>query len=162
MTLPKTDNTLTDLFQRLTPRLMAAGRCLLGNRDEALDAMQDTFVKLWSRNSEPAEGILMATMHNTCIDTLRSHRITEPIDETREDDSGESQERVSELYEDVSRVIDRCLSQRDRMILIMRDRDGFEFDAIAARTGLSEANIRLILSRARRTVRQTYLSRFKN
>ncbi len=162
MTLPKTDNSLTDLFQRLSPRLMAVGRRLLGNRDEALDAMQDTFVKLWSRHSDPAEGVVITAMRNTCIDALRSQRATESIDEYQAEYPDDERERAMDLYDDVSRVIDRCLSPRDRMILIMRDRDGFEFDAIAARTGLSEPNIRLILSRARRSVRQTYLSQFRN
>ena len=61
-----------------------------------------------------------------------------------------------DLRDEVNRLIGLHLSERDRMILIMRDRDEFEIDAIAARTGLSEGNIRLILSRARRTVREAY------
>lgn len=159
----KTENSFADLFQRLAPRLMAAGRRLLGSREAASDAMQDTFVKLWSRSPEEvSEGTVITAMRNTCIDSLRSLRPTEEINDSAEDDRGREQEQVKELYDDVSRVIDSCLSARDRRILIMRDRDGFEFDAIAFRTGLSEGNIRLILSRARRTVREAYRETIRN
>ncbi len=165
MTLPrqKTDSMLADLFQRLSPRLMAAGRRLLGNRDEASDAMQETFIKLWSRNPDATEGTVITAMRNTCIDTLRSRRQSESIDKFSDIGTADSQNNaVMDLYDDVSRIIDRCLSERDRMILLMRDRDGFEFDAISARTGLSEGNIRLIISRARHTIRRIYLDNIRN
>lgn len=152
----RNDNRLADLFQRLAPRLMAAGRRILGSNEAASDAMQDTFVRLWSRQRDAGEGLVMTAMRNTCIDSLRSRHDTEFVDDS---DIGSFQadgETETELYDEVNRLIGLHLSERDRMILIMRDRDEFEIDAIAARTGLSEGNIRLILSRARRTVREAY------
>ena len=98
----------------------------------------------------------MTAMRNTGIDSVRSRHDTESVDDS---DIGSLQadgETETELYDEVNRLIGLHLSERDRMILIMRDRDEFEIDAIAARTGLSEGNIRLILSRARRTVREAY------
>lgn len=53
-------------------------------------------------------------------------------------------------------LINGRLSEQARSVLLLRDRDEWEFDAIAEHLGLSEANVRMILSRARRTVRDLY------
>ena len=66
---------------------------------------------------------------------------------------------ASDLYDEVNRIIGRVLSERERSVLMMRDRNGFEMDAIAARLEITEANVRLILSRARRKVRDCYRDR---
>lgn len=63
------------------------------------------------------------------------------------------------LYGEVSALIDRELSERDRRVLYLRDRDGWEMEDIAAALGISEANVRVILSRSRKTIRQIYLNR---
>ncbi|WP_304626063.1 RNA polymerase sigma factor [uncultured Parasutterella sp.] len=154
-----TDNSVTAIFERLRPRLLAAGRRLLGNHEDASDALQETFVKLW-RKGETNEGVMMTAMRNTCIDALRQRRPTDPLTESDFGTAACGQaESVSELYEEIRRIMIQSLSERDFEIMIMRDRDGFELDAIAERTGLTEANIRVILSRSRRTVRQIYLQR---
>ncbi len=158
---PHTQNSLAVAFQRLRPRLLAAGKRLLGDADEASDAVQETFVRLWCANADANEGTMVTAMRNTCIDTLRRRRPTTEVSDVAEtvttDTSGDD---AAELYDRVSRTIESCLSERDRSILIMRDRDGFEMDAIASRTGLSEANVRLILSRARKAVRMAYQQRY--
>lgn len=155
-----TSSQLAVAFMRLAPRLRAAGRRLLGSSDEADDAMQDTFVKLWSAASaaDVNDGLVMTAMRNTCIDALRRRHPQETIEEsavghaTVEADSSD----VSDLYGQVSRIIERHLSARDREILLLRDRDGYEMDAIAERMDMTEANVRVILSRARRAVREAY------
>ncbi|MDE6855666.1 MAG: sigma-70 family RNA polymerase sigma factor, partial [Muribaculaceae bacterium] len=43
--------------------------------------------------------------------------------------------------------------------LYPRDRDGWEFDEIAESFGISEANARMIVSRARKTIRSLYLKK---
>lgn len=145
---------------RLAPRLRAAGRRLLGNSDEADDAMQDTFVKLW--NAAPAadvnDGLVMMAMRNTCIDALRRRHPQDTIDDGTAAESLAAPESndVSDLYGQVNRLIERHLSARDREILLLRDRDGYEMDAIAERMDMTEANVRVILSRARRAVREAY------
>ncbi|MCM1348249.1 MAG: sigma-70 family RNA polymerase sigma factor [Firmicutes bacterium] len=158
---PKESSTgLGALFERLRPRLIAAGRRLLGSESDASDAMQDTFVKLWSTESRPSEAVVVTAMRNTCIDALRRRH---PADDLTDDVAAdESSTEESDLFHQVNRVIESVLSERDRSILLMRDRDGYEIDAIAARTDLTEANVRIILSRARKAVRLAYRQRFAN
>ncbi|MDE6403386.1 MAG: hypothetical protein K2K86_06235, partial [Muribaculaceae bacterium] len=60
-------------------------------------------------------------------------------------------------------VIDRVneikslhLSERDREILLRRDRDEWSFEELAEHFNLTPANVRMIVSRARATVRNIY------
>lgn len=69
----------------------------------------------------------------------------------------DSRAETADIYQSVKALIDANLSQRDREIIYLRDRDGWEFEEIAARYNITEANVRVILSRARRTIRQLYL-----
>ena len=150
------NSTLATLFSRLAPRLLGAGKRMLGSTDDASDAMQDTFMKLWTRGGEMSEGMVVTAMRNTCIDTIRRRREVTAIDDT-----ALSQTPENDIQEPsaVNRLIMQTRTERDRDIMLMRDRDGYELDAIAARTGLTEANIRVILSRARRAVREAYRNR---
>lgn len=154
-----TDRSLSQLFQRLRPRLLAAGRRLLGNDDDASDAVQDTFEKLWKKSASHSEAVVVTAMRNICIDSLRSRKPTDPLTDSLP--VAETDSETGALYHEVNQVIEQALSSRDREILILRDRDGWEFDSIAERTGLTEANVRVILSRARRTVRDVYRQQFK-
>ena len=105
---------------------------------------------------------MVTAMRNTCIDTIRRRREVTAIDDTALSQTPENEIQepsAGDLYEEVNRLIMQTLTERDRDIMLMRDRDGYELDAIAARTGLTEANIRVILSRARRAVREAYRNR---
>ncbi len=160
------ENLLTTVFMRIRPRLQAtAGRIQPGDDEATADALQEAFCRLWSRrhsisSESHAEGALMTTVRNVCIDNLRHSSLESRSDSqvpiTDETATADPTEDTSELYDEVNRIISRALSERDREILLLRDRNGYEMDALAARFGLSEANIRIILSRARRTVRECY------
>lgn len=155
---------------RIKGRLQMTARRIVS--DEAVDdALQDAFVRLWSRRSDfdsatAVEGVAVTTVRNICIDTLRRDAVRrhDDIDDNpsaaavTEDYGDDTQER-RELYGEVTGLIDKELSERDRRILYLRDRDGWEMDDIALEMGISEANVRVILSRSRKIIRQIYLKR---
>ena len=160
---------LTSTFLRLRSRLLASARGLLANEGAADDALQEAFYKLWARRESivsrsQAEGLSVVAVRNTCIDALRrsSHLAEQPLDQTAEciEDS-DGKDARSELYDAVKRIIDSRLSERERMVLTMRDSQGIAFADIADELGITEANARMILSRARKCVRETYLSSIK-
>ncbi|MBD5247014.1 MAG: sigma-70 family RNA polymerase sigma factor [Barnesiella sp.] len=163
------EELLTSVFMRIRGRLQSAARRLVD--DEAVnDALQDAFVRLWNRRSDldtesAVEGMAVTTVRNICIDTLRRDAVRRHDDIADNekatavtDDADDSRER-GELYGEVSRLIDTSLSERDRRILYLRDRDGWEMEDIAEEMGISETNVRVILSRARKTIRQIYRNR---
>lgn len=153
---------LTSTFAHLHSRLTAMARRLMPSADDADDALQEAFCRLWSRRdsiTDPrqAEGVSMTTVRNICIDSLRQRNMetisTDTISDTPEE---ENESDITDRLEQVRLIIDTALSTRHREILYMRDLQQTPIEEIAISTGLSEANVRLILSRARRTVRECY------
>lgn len=155
---------------RIKGRLQMTARRIVS--DEAVDdALQDAFVRLWSRRSDfdsatAVEGVAVTTVRNICIDTLRRDAVRrhDDIDDNPSaaavtDNYGDDRQERRELYGEVTELIDKELSERDRRILYLRDRDGWEMDDIALEMGISEANVRVILSRSRKIIRQIYLKR---
>jgi len=138
---------------------------MLGDSEEARDALQEAFCKLWGRkesitSAEQAEGLSVVTVRNTCIDNLR-RRNTVRIDSMENslkeiERSSEDASLTSDLISTVERLIASNLSERQRDILYLRDKAGVEISEIAEEYGLTEANVRMILSRARKTVRECY------
>lgn len=148
---------ITSAFRRIGNRLLARSGRIVGNEDAA-DALQEAFVRLWTARMQPtaesqAEAMLSRTVYNLTIDSYRRNRLM-----TRDDIPEQPAEPTddSDLIDDVNRLIAQNLSERDRMILLRRDRDGWDFDEIAATYGITEANARMIVSRSRNTIRTLY------
>lgn len=162
------DELLTSVFMRIKGRLRLTAQRIV-NDDSVDDALQEAFMRLWNRRSDfdssnVVEGVAVTTVRNICLDTLRRNAVRrhDDIDETSSvatiiDDSSDDEQEKRELYGEISALINSQLSERDRRILYLRDRDGWEMDEIAQEMGISEANVRVILSRSRKTIRQIYL-----
>ncbi len=157
---------LTSVFIRIRPRLLNRANAMLGDSDEAQDALQEAFCKLWGRRKsitsvQQAEGLSVTTLHNTCIDNLRRRNSVrlESVEEVAKDVESAVDEAsdTTELFITVERLIASELTERERGILYMRDKAAAEISEIAEEYGLSEANVRLILSRARKKVRECYM-----
>ena len=155
----------TGIFTRLQARLHHAASRMLGSDDEAADALQDAFCALWGRRGEivderAAEGLAVVSVRNRCLDTLGRRRAhgTVTLADGMEWAADTDDSDARELYHRVDSLIKTVLSERDRRILLLRDYSGWEMADIAAELGLTEANVRVVLSRARRAVAKAYKS----
>ncbi len=103
----------------------------------------------------------MVSVRNRCIDVLRrrqSHGMV-ALSEVSEYSEENPADSVDEIFRRVDSLIKTVLSGRDRRILILRDYSGWEIADIAAELGMTEAAVRVALSRARRTVAAAYNSK---
>ncbi len=150
----------------LRQRLLASARQILGNDDDAVDALQDAFVGLWSRagslsDESHARGAAVISVRNASINLLRRRAVRqgdgEAADLSDQSDQSDSSDSSDTLFEEIDRLMAVRLSPRDREILRLRDADEWPMEEIAERFGLTEANVRTILSRARRTIREEYM-----
>lgn len=157
---------LTKTFIGMRQRLFASARKMLDDDADADDALQDAFFRLWQRRDKiesrsQAEGLSVVTVKNICIDTLRRRQTIEitPIETAdRELSNLDDDDNRRETYKTVKDIIDRRLSERERQVITMRDTMDMAFEDIASELGITENNVRMILSRARKTVREIYLS----
>lgn len=97
----------------------------------------------------------MGVVRNICLSRLRSFRETLPIDEAA--GIGDSDDAYAET--DADNYLDVLMSRlppAQRTVMMMRTSLQLETSAIAKATGFSEANVRQLLSRARRSMRNLY------
>lgn len=157
---------LTIAFRRIRTRFK---HCADRNSEDSDDALQEAFCRLWGRKAEiadlsHAEGLLVKTTRNIRIDDLRE-RVAHPavsLSEFADPPWTPDDDDVTEIYGRVTQIAERHLTDRDREILYKREQDGMSFSEIADEFNLSEANVRMIVSRARKTLRSLYHNNSSN
>lgn len=165
----KQTDRITTAFMTLREQMLSLAERITGNRDDAADAVQDAFVKLWQQrehyeSASHARGAGMITVRNSSIDLARrsSHASDIPVEQAADTAIDTSNEETDSTYQQVRRIIDNELSPRQRAIIDMREIEEMEFEDIAKRLGMQPAAVRVELSRARKRVREMYHNRKKN
>jgi RNA polymerase sigma-70 factor (ECF subfamily) len=80
------DKTIITVFTKLRRKFLGMAMAILPNEEDAADALQDAFCKLWPRrdtiNDEAkAEALTGITVRNICIDRTRKRELpTVPLD----------------------------------------------------------------------------------
>ena len=164
----KQSDRITSAFTALREQMLSLAERITGNRDDAADAVQDAFVKLWQQrgrfeSAHHAQGAGMMTVRTTSIDMARrnSHRSVVPVEQAVETVDEVTDNESSLAYQQVRKIIDNDLSRNQQMIIDMREMQGMEFEDIASRMNMTAANVRVELSRARKRVRDIYQARIK-
>jgi RNA polymerase sigma factor (sigma-70 family) len=143
-------------------KLFRLAKRLLVSTEEAEDATQEVLVKLWNKNDVlekfgSLEAYAMTITKNYCLDVLKSKRASNlqiVHNNYAENTAGLQQEiEDSDSWDWVEKWIDD-LPEQQKMIIQMRDIEQYEFEEIAAIMKMSEATIRVALSRARKTIRE--------
>jgi len=117
----------------------------------AEDIVQDSFEKLW-KNHENVDGAkvksyLFTTAYHTMIDRLRKEKRMLPTDELPIGNEG-----TSEQYSDIREVLDQAvqrLPEVQRMVLVLRDYEGYSYDEIGNICSLNESQVKVYIYRAR-------------
>ena len=150
------------LFLPLHPKLFRIAYALVENKSDAEDILQDAYYKLWSRRNELAdvrnpEAFCVTLVKNLCLDFLRSPRAgRHDEDVTLSTDSSPDKElEMQDKVEQVRHLINR-LPENQRQVLRLRGIEDCSIDEIEQITGLSAVNIRVLLSRARKIIREQF------
>ncbi|MBT3242469.1 MAG: RNA polymerase sigma factor [Bacteroidetes bacterium] len=150
-----------DIFISLKDKVFKYARAVLSDTAEAEDVTQDIFEKLWSNNNNEyqyknVEPYLIRSTKNLCLDRIKHKKVVAKNSENIKLLSNHHVEPVGEKKE-VSQIIKTIINElpkKQRMIIHLRDIEGYEFDEIIEATGIEPNAIRVNLSRARKTVKQ--------
>lgn len=144
---------------------------ILGDKEGSEDAVQEVFVRLWKMRKkldeyESVEALAVTMVRNFCIDQIRKRRFLDPGGEAAfiglHDPDPSPQERIesSEASDIMLRIIGE-LPEQYREIIRMRDMEELSFEEIADLTGQNINTLRVVLSRARKSVRNEFRKRTK-
>ncbi|MDR0427089.1 MAG: sigma-70 family RNA polymerase sigma factor [Dysgonamonadaceae bacterium] len=148
----------------LKQKLLAFALKMMEDDAEAEDIVQEAFLKLWQMHDEldklqNPEGFAMQMTKNICIDRIRTRKIQVAVDDFHLGVNAQTPDSVVELKDSVNvvRQIIRQLPKLQKIIIQMRDVEGYELSEIAEITGTQVDAVRTNLSRARKKVRETYM-----
>ena len=138
---------------------------LTGNAQDAEDLLQDLYLKLWQKRDDlPDEAMrdayLVTMIRNLFVDQRRLKRIdasedieahASPPDERSLDEQIGSRDEVQQVE-----GLIRQLSERDAKIIQMHLMEDRSYEEIESDTGLSQGNIRIIVMRAKKKLKQQF------
>jgi RNA polymerase sigma factor (sigma-70 family) len=150
----------------LSRRLYLVAFRFLRRQEDAEDAVQEVFIKLWNRLDEldrynSLEAFAITTVKNHCIDIIRKGKavfsedtnnyITVINDDPSPDEIMERQETSDLLGRIISELPDNY-----RMIVQLKDIDGLSYEEVATATEQNINTLRVNLSRARKLIRDEF------
>ncbi|MBR6538437.1 MAG: sigma-70 family RNA polymerase sigma factor [Bacteroides sp.] len=163
------EETLISTFTRLRKRLLHMATSYLHSSYDADDVLQDAFCRLWPRadsldTPQVAEAMAVTTVRNLSIDKWRRRTTREEAEFDAERDTRLSESPVEEMerqerYEQLKLLIEKELSPVQQQILHLREYEELEMAEIAERVGMTQENVRVNLSRARKRIREAYQER---
>lgn len=153
------------LLLPLYPRLQRVALRMLGNVEDAEDMVQEVYMKLWGKREElpdvqNMEAYCVALTKNMCIDRLRLAEVDRvdvddvPLSLAAADDVASLLER-QDAVEQVKLIIE-TLPEKQQQVVTLRDIRDCTFEEIEEQTGLTAVNVRALLSRARKTIRERF------
>mgnify|MGYP006109734871 FL=1 len=149
-----------NILYRLAKRLLVSS-------DEAEDAVQEVFLKLWKGrdkidNYRSPEAFAITMTKNYCLDRLKSKQASNLKIVHNNYKNSENIERTIEGNEGVELVtkIMETLPEKQKMIMQLRDIEQFEFAEISQMLEINETAIRVALSRARKVVREQLIKQY--
>ena len=133
---------------------------ILEDEAEAEDAVQELYLKLWSGRDaldgiRSPKGYGIQVLRYLCLDRIRRSRkmetpavLPEPEWPGRQDEAVDEKERLAKVLDAI-----KSLPDRQREVLTLRTLDGLSYEEISRRTGISQLTLRVLLSQARRKLK---------
>ncbi len=160
------NRTSAEQFERDRPHLRAVAYRILGNTEDADDALQEAWLRLSLTDVSDVEnltGWLTTVVSRICLNTLRSRQRHFSVSIDDSPDLAQSAPRGALTPEDQAVLADSMgqallvvldrLTPAERISFVLHDMFSVTFDEVAGVLGKSPAACRQLASRARRQVR---------
>lgn len=140
---------------------------LLVSKEEAEDATQELFFKLWKNKEKIAdyknvEAYAMTMTKNYCYDRLKSKQASNLTlihtnykeKETALDKNIEYRDSINQVHQLIEN-----LPENQKVIIQLRDIEQYDFDEICNVLNMKPIAVRVALSRARKTLREALIKK---
>jgi RNA polymerase sigma factor (sigma-70 family) len=154
---------ILDALERYEVRLLRFSARLLGDEDAARDAVQHAFLRLCGEQVEKLNGRagpwLFAVCRNYAVDILRKREKFPQDDRSAADCCSRSPDPAvaaeqADLHGAINRTVNELpVAQREAVLLWS---EGFGYREIAEMTGAGEGNVRVMVHRGLKQVRQRW------
>lgn len=134
---------------------------ILGNVDDVHDCLQDSLTALWTRRRElrdvvSIEAYCIRTVRNNALTMLRQQRrmdsaMPEIVERLNPETMLENRDRLAKVLAGIE-----SLPDMQRNVVKLSTMTGLPPDDVARMSGLSPGNVRTILSRARKQLRNLF------
>lgn len=118
---------------------------------KAEDIVQDSFEKLWKNvenvNAKKVKSYLFTTAYHTMIDRIRKDKRSSFSEDLKLVEASH-EDNYSDLSEILKEAVNR-LPELQRMVLLLRDYEGYSYKEIGGITNLSESQVKVYIYRAR-------------
>ena len=155
------------LLEPFKDKLFRIAKRLLVSHEEAEDATQEVIVKLWNRKDrlneyKSVEALAVTMTKNYCLDQLKSKRAQNlKLVHSNYRDWNAGIEQKIDAEDDtnwISTIVEK-LPENQKLVFQLRDIEGHEFEEIATMLEISEINARVLLSRARKTIKEILIKK---
>ncbi|MFD0837040.1 RNA polymerase sigma factor [Mariniflexile aquimaris] len=157
--------TQTEFLNIVMPfkdKVFRLAKRLLVSTEEAEDATQEVFLKLWNNKEKMdelknVEAFSMTMTKNFCFDKLKSKQAQNlKIVHNNYEDANTSLQKQVEANDSVNWVarIIEGLPEQQKLVIQLRDIEEYELDEIAKMLDMNNTAVRVALSRARKTIRE--------
>jgi len=151
-----------DTIYPVRHQLYRFAKRLLKNDMDAEDIVQETLVRLWERKEKlheyrSAAAFAITITRNLCFDKIKSkgYRTNEVLENDIEQQELNPYMITKEknTFQLINKLINN-LPENQRMVIHLRDIEHYELNEISKLTGLTPNNVRVSLSRARKSIRK--------
>lgn len=156
-----------DLVRKLGRKLYRYAYMILRNQEEAEDAVQEVFIRLWKMGNKiddynNIEALAVKVTKNYCLDQLKKPvRQNKELQEYQNLDDGtaNSPHEILEQKE-TSEILDKIIGQLPelyRNIIELKERQGLSYEEISLDNKMNINTLRVTLSRARKLIRDEFI-----
>ena len=168
------EDIMTSAFVKLRRKFLQFTKGMLPSEEDAEDALQDAFVRLWQRanqldSEQEVEAMTVTTLRNMGIDRWRKRKITTLTVRDEEEnpvsdiginqasmkwhEAEEAKEEAREKLKQVEAMMERELSPQQLEIIHLREYEERSYAEIASMLQMKETAVRMQVSRARKAIR---------
>ncbi|MBO4850977.1 MAG: sigma-70 family RNA polymerase sigma factor [Prevotella sp.] len=148
------------LFKDSYPLMYRMAFSMVGNADDAKDAVNQVFTQMWKGKPKVSEGsvrgYLLAATRNQCLHILRQRQLRRQLEEElQKEEAVRQDEEREELLRELQQIIEDNLTEQDRRVLQLHYDEEMTYAETASVLGISTAAVNKHITRSLAKIRQT-------